>query len=50
MNQWVIRTEDMKNYRFMKELGEGGQAKVLKVMKLAKEKNANSSNIGLGLK
>ena len=39
----------MKNYRFMKELGEGGQAKVLKVMKLPKEKGS-ASNIGLAFK
>jgi len=31
LNRWVVREEDLKKYRLVKELGSGGQAKVFLV-------------------
>jgi len=33
LNKWVVRSENLKKYNVIKQVGEGGQAKVYKVIK-----------------
>ena len=33
LNEWVIRHENLKKFDVLSELGEGGQAKVYKIVK-----------------
>lgn len=44
LNQWVIRTENLKKFVILKEIGVGGQGRVYKIAPRAKDETQNRRN------